>query len=120
MIEKIPVTIYHNPRCSKSRHALTILKGRTDCEVEVVEYLKTPPTTQQLKTILTLLGKKPRDLMRKKEPPYRTENLDSPALSDDDLIAKMIEHPILIERPLVVRGKRAVIARPPENILEIL
>ena len=120
MSEKVPVTIYHNPRCSKSRQTLLILNSRPDCETEVVEYLKNPPSHQQLKAIVKMLSMSPIDLIRKNEAPYKSENLGNQALSTDELIAKMIEHPILIERPIVVAGNKAVIGRPPEQVLDIL
>lgn len=117
---KTEVTIFHNPRCSKSRQTLAILNSRTDCAVDVVEYLKTPPSIELLKEILELLGMRPRELMRTKEAVFRRENLAASGLSDDALIAKMIEHPILIERPIVLAGGKAVIGRPPEQVVEIL
>jgi arsenate reductase len=113
------VTIYHNPRCSKSRQTLALLQDR-GVEAEVVEYLKTPPDAAALKKILTLLGLKPRELMRKNEAVYKDRGLDNAGLSDNDLIAAMINDPILIERPIVIAGGRAVIGRPPEKVLEIL
>ncbi len=120
MKTKTPVTIYHNPRCSKSRHTLSILNSRTDCQIEVIEYLKTPPSADQLQAILAMLGMKPGELIRRKEAPFRAKNLDSEGLSDDDLIAEMIENPILIERPIVVSNEKAIIGRPPDRVLEIL
>jgi len=120
IIKKIPVTLYHNHRCSKSRQTLMILNSRQDCNTEVIEYLKSPPSVQQLKKILTLLAMQPRELMRTNEAPYRNENLNATDLSDAQLIAKMIEHPILIERPIVIAGEKAVIGRPPEKVLDIL
>lgn len=113
------VTIYHNPRCSKSRQALDLLH-KYGIEPTVVEYLKNPPDRQELKEILALLGMEPRDLMRKKEEAYRENSLDDPALSREQLIAALVEHPVLIERPIVVADGRAVIGRPPEKILDIL
>lgn len=120
MPNKTQVTIFHNPRCSKSRQTLGILNGRTDCNVEVVEYLKTPPSFQQIKDILEMLEMQPRELMRSSEPLYKSENLDALELSNDELIAKMIEHPILIERPIVVATEKAVIGRPPDRVVDIL
>lgn|SRR5690606_16610679 len=113
------LVIYHNPRCSKSRQTLALLEeqGKTP---RVVEYLKTPPDAATLKRILASLGKSPRDIMRHKEEPYKTLGLDDPGLTDDQLVAAMVEHPILIERPIVVAGDRAAIGRPPENVLSIL
>jgi arsenate reductase len=113
------VTIYHNPRCAKSRATLQLLeaKGMTP---KVVDYLKTPPSAAELKAILKKLGLKPRDLIRKGEPRYAELDLKDRQLSDDQLIAVMVDNPILIERPIVVSGGRAAIGRPPEKVLEIL
>lgn len=113
------VTIYHNPRCSKSRQTLEILRDQ-GIEPTLVEYLKTPPNAAELKRILKLLGMEPRDLMRKKESEYKKADLDDPSLSRDELIAAMIKHPKLIERPIVLAKGRAALGRPPENVLEIL
>ena len=113
------VTLYHNPRCSKSRQTLQLLQEH-GIEPVVIEYLKTPPDAQTLRTLLQRLGIGPRDLMRRKEKEYRELGLDDPALSDDDLIRAMVEHPRLIERPIVVTDKGAAIGRPPENVLEVL
>ena len=111
------VTIYHNPRCGKSRETLALLekKGITP---KIVEYLKTPPDQAELKRILKLLGKSPRELLRAKE--AKEAGLDKPGLSDDEIIAGMIRHPITIERPIVVTGDRAALGRPPEAVLKIL
>ena len=113
------VTIYHNPRCSKSRQTLALMQDR-DITPEIIEYLKTPPNKSQLKKILGLLNVKPRDLMRTKEPAYKDNNLGDPALSDDALITAMVENPVLIERPVVVANGKAAVGRPPEAVLEIL
>lgn len=114
------LVIYHNPRCSKSRQTLALLEERGQTP-KVVEYLKTPPDAATLKRILASLGMtSPRELMRRKEEVYKTLRLDDPALSDDQLIAAMVENPILIERPIVVAGDRAAVGRPPENVLELL
>lgn len=112
-------TIYHNPRCSKSRQTLQLLQDNK-IEPVVVEYLKTPPSTAKLEQILTLLNIEPRDLMRQKEVAYQENNLNDPALSRADLIAAMIEHPTLIERPIVISNGKAAVGRPPENVLEII
>ncbi|WP_172419105.1 arsenate reductase (glutaredoxin) [Candidatus Nitrosoglobus terrae] len=111
--------IYHNPKCSKSRQALQLLfdQGITP---KVIEYLKTPPTAEQLLEILQLLNKEPRDLMRQQEPEYQHNKLDNPELSQGQLIAGMHAHPILIERPIVLAKGKAIIGRPPEKVLEIL
>ena len=113
------VTIYHNPRCSKSRQTLQLLEAK-GIAPKIVEYLKTPPSQAELKSILKKLGIKPRALMRQGEPLYAELGLKDRALSDDALIELMVEHPILIERPIVVNGAKAAIGRPPEMVLEIL
>jgi arsenate reductase len=113
------VKIYHNPRCSKSRQTLELLKQQ-DIEPEVVEYLKTPPSKTELKRVLKLLGLSARDLLRKKEPEYKELGLDDPALKEDDIINAMINTPKLMERPIVVANNKAAIGRPPEQVLEIL
>ena len=113
------VTIYHNPRCSKSRHTLALLQER-GIQPTVVEYLNTPPNADTLQGILDQLGMAPRELMRKKEDAYREANLGDAALGDNDLVAAMVAHPSLIERPIVVANGRAAIGRPPENVLSIL
>jgi len=112
-------TIYHNPRCSKSRQTLALLeeKGVTP---EVVKYLETPPSADELDNILTMLGKEPREAMRTKEEPYGANNLGDDGLSRADLVAAMVANPILIERPIVVANGKAAIARPPERVLDIL
>lgn len=113
------VVIYHNPRCSKSRETLALLESK-GVKPQVVEYLKTPPSNAELKTILKKLGLKPRELMRRKEPPYAALKLDNEKLSDDALVKAMVENPVLIERPIVVNGAKAALGRPPENVLKIL
>lgn len=114
------VTIYHNPRCSKSRETLALLKDK-GVEPEVVLYLDTPPDADTLKQLLKQLGfSSARQLMRHKEDLYRELNLDDPALTEDQLIPAMIDNPRLIERPIVVNEKGARIGRPPEAVLEIL
>lgn len=113
------LTIYHNPRCSKSRATLKLLEERGQ-KPEIIEYLKTPPDAATLKKLLRQLDMKPRELLRDKETAYKEAGLDDPGLSDDDIIAAMVEHPILIERPIVVAGNRAALGRPPEKVLEIL
>ena len=113
------VTIYHNPRCSKSRQTLELIRGK-GIEPEVIEYLKTPPSAIELKRILTLLDLKPRDLLRKNEPEYRTAGLDADDLSDNAIVQAMVSHPRLIERPIVLKDGKAVVGRPPENVKKIL
>ena len=111
------VTIYHNPRCGKSRDTLALLE-KNGIKPHIVEYLKTPPDKATLKRLLKLLGKTPRELLRAKE--AKEAGLDKPGLADDDIFAGMIEHPIVIERPIVVHGGRAALGRPPEAVLKIL
>jgi arsenate reductase len=113
------VTIFHNPRCSKSRETLALLQGK-GITPEVIEYLKTPPAAEVLDDLLRKLGKEPREAMRKQEPPYRELALDNPALSRGELIKAMVENPVLIERPIVLSNGQARIGRPPEAVLEIL
>jgi len=113
------VTILHNPRCSKSRQTLQLLQER-GLEPEIVEYLKTPPDAQRLGRILDQLGFEPRQLMRRGEAIYGELKLDDPALDRNALIAAMVAHPILIERPLVLAGAKAALGRPPESVLKIL
>ena len=111
--------IYHNPRCSKSRQALELLRGR-GVEPEVIEYLKSPPNEATLTRLLKQLGIGPRDLLRTKEPEYKALGLADAGLDDAALIRAMVRHPKLIERPIVVEGRRAVLGRPPEKVLELL
>ena len=113
------VTIYHNPRCSKSRQALQLLRER-GIEPEIVEYLKTPPTAAELDAVLSKLGLEPRAVMRAKEAAYREAGVDDEGLSRRALIELMTANPIVIERPIVVSGARAALGRPPENVLSIL
>jgi arsenate reductase len=113
------VVIYHNPRCSKSRETLELIRGK-GIEPSVIEYLKTPPTAKELKSLLARLGMKPRDLMRKKEAAYKELGLDSGRLSDDALVKAMVENPVLIERPIVVKDDKVALGRPPEAVLKIL
>ncbi|MDH5671829.1 MAG: arsenate reductase (glutaredoxin) [Myxococcales bacterium] len=113
------LTIYHNPRCSKSRGTLALLEER-GLTPTVVEYLKQPPTAEQLDAILKMLGKEPRELMRKGEAAYKEAGLDDPELGRDELIERMVANPSVIERPIVVKDKRAAVGRPPEAVLGIL
>jgi len=113
------VTIYHNPQCSKSRTTLQFLKDKK-IEPVVVEYLKSPPDAKVLDELLNKLGMEPRDLMRKNESEYKENHLDNESLSRKDLIQAMIDHPRLIERPIVVVNDKAAIGRPLENIMDIL
>lgn len=109
------VIIYHNPRCSKSRQTLALIEER-GLTPQVVLYLDATPNPKTLKQIITKLGIKARDLLRKSEAEYKELNLSDNSISDDDIIAAMVAHPKLIERPIVVKGSRAVIGRPPESI----
>lgn len=113
------VTIYHNPRCSKSRQTLQLLRDN-GVEPNVVEYLKTPPSAAELDKILTMLKLEPRELMRKKEAPYKERGLSEESLGRKALIKAMVEDPVLIERPIVIKGQKAVLGRPPENVLDLL
>ncbi len=113
------VTIYHNPKCSKSRETLALLRDQ-GVDPQVVEYLKEPPSAAVLDDLLTRLGLEPRALMRRKEAEYADLGLDDPSLSRDALIAAMVAHPRLIERPIVVTGNKAALGRPPQAVLEIL
>lgn len=113
------VTILHNPRCSKSRQALALLNDK-GVEPQIVEYLETPPSAEELKVILEKLGLGPRDIIRKGEKIFKQLELGDASLSDTALITAMVEHPILIERPIVVNGEKAALGRPPENVLTIL
>ena len=111
--------IYHNPRCGKSRQTLALIEA-AGIEPEVIEYLKIPPTAEELDAILKKLKMEPRDLMRTGEAIYRELDLANRELTRDEAIAVMLEHPKLIERPIVVQGRKAVLGRPPENVNELL
>ncbi len=113
------VTIYHNPRCSKSRQTLEILKGQ-NIDVKIIEYLKSSPDARALKQILSYLEIPAHELLRKGESAYKEAGLDDTNLSEDEVIAAMVAHPVLIERPVVVNNGKAVIGRPPESVLTIL
>lgn len=113
------VTIYHNPKCAKSRDTLKLLETR-GVEPIIVEYLKTPPSKTELAGLVKLLGIEPRALLRVKEPEYKQVGLANPKLSDSAILQAMIKYPKLIERPIVVAGKKAALGRPPENVLKIL
>ncbi len=113
------VKIYHNPRCSKSRQTLDLLRER-GVEPEIVEYLKSPPDAETLTRVLDMLGLEPRDLMRTKEKEYKENGLDDPSLTREALIAALVAHPKLIERPIVIKDGRAALGRPPEQVLDIL
>jgi len=113
------VTIYHNPRCSKSRQTLQLLRDQ-GIEPEIVEYLKTPLTAEQLTALLTLLGMEVRNLLRTSEADYKENNLANPELSAEQLIEAMVKMPKLMQRPIVVNGEKAAIGRPPEQVLDII
>ncbi|MGC8336846.1 arsenate reductase (glutaredoxin) [Cronobacter sakazakii] len=114
------VTIYHNPRCSKSRETLSLLTER-GIEPDVVLYLETPPDAATIKTLLNQLGfSQARELMRTKEDLYKTLNMADPSLSEEALIQAMVDNPKLIERPIVISHGKARLGRPPEQVLEIL
>jgi arsenate reductase len=113
------LTLYHNPRCSKSRSALELLEAR-GLAPTIVRYLDTPSDAPQLQDLLRKLGIGARQLLRTGEDDYKTLNLADSSLSDEQLIAAMVAHPKLIERPILIAGDKAAIGRPPENILEIL
>ena len=113
------ITIYHNPKCSKSRLTLKLLEEQAT-GIDVIEFLKNPPTVKKLKEILSLLKIPPRELMRKKEAEYKDLGLYNSDLSDEGLILSMVKHPILIERPIVLANGKAALGRPPENVLNII
>ncbi len=112
-------TILHNPRCSKSRQTLALLE-ENGLDFEVLEYLKTPPTQKQLKTILSLLGAEPRDIMRKGEAEYKESGLNDDTLSKAEQIKRMVAFPKVIERPIVFSQQKAIVGRPPENVLKLV
>ena len=111
--------IFHNPRCSKSRQALQLLKDN-NCKIEIISYLEIDLKVSLIKDILKKLTLKPRDILRKGEQEYKDNNLKKDNLSEEDLINYMIKYPKLIERPIVVKGDKAVIGRPPEKVLELI
>lgn len=113
------VTIYHNPRCSKSRQTLALIEQQ-GITPQVIRYLETPPSVAELKAILDLLAMTPRQLMRHKEAEYQALQLDDSTLTDAELLQAMVENPKLMERPVVLANGKAVIGRPPENVLTIL
>ncbi|MGU9956505.1 MAG: arsenate reductase (glutaredoxin) [Arenicellales bacterium WSBS_2016_MAG_OTU3] len=112
-------TIYHNPRCSKSRQTLALLEER-NIETDVVEYLKTPLGVDELAAVRNLLKIPTREMMRTNETPYKELGLSNKSLSDVQLIQAIVENPILLQRPIVVTAEKAAIGRPPENVLSIL
>ncbi len=114
-----PIKIYHNPKCSNSRQALELLREHGH-EPEVILYLNTPPTRQELQDIIQATGVSARALMRSKEAIYGELGLDNPDLTEDVLIDAMLAHPVLMNRPIVVSTKGTRLCRPPELVLEIL
>ena len=111
--------IYYNPRCSKSRETLQLLEDN-GVEPEIIDYLEDPPTPEELKRIIEMLGVPARDLLRSTEPVYKDADLDDDSLSDDEIIDAICEYPALMQRPIVVAGDRAIIGRPPSRVLEII
>jgi arsenate reductase len=118
MADTDKTTIYHNPRCSKSRAALAILTGH-GIDPVVIEYLKTPPTSSDLRSILDKLGMRPAQLVRKSEDLYKAK-FSNRTMNDEEWLKALVKHPVLIERPIVIRGNRAIIGRPPEKVEELL
>lgn len=113
------ITIYHNPKCSKSRETLDLMRSKGH-DPRVVEYLKTPPAPGELDAICQALNKEPRDIVRTKEDAYRDLNLQDKPLTRAQWLETIAANPILLERPIVVNGKKAAIGRPPENVLAVL
>ncbi|WP_416358072.1 arsenate reductase (glutaredoxin) [Aureimonas phyllosphaerae] len=113
------VTIYHNPACGTSRNTLEMIRQSGE-EPQIIEYLKDPPSREVLAELLGMMGLKPRDILREKGTPYAELGLADPNLTDEELLAAMIEHPILINRPIVVTDKGAALCRPSEKVLPLL
>jgi arsenate reductase (glutaredoxin) len=113
------ITVYQKPTCSKCRETMTLLRDR-GVEFEAINYYETPVTREELRRLIDKLGVSPRDLLRKGEEVYKALNLNAGEISDDELIDLMITHPDLMQRPIVVRGDRAVLGRPPEKVCELL
>jgi arsenate reductase len=111
--------IYHNPRCSKSRQTLELIRA-AGVEPEIVEYLNEPPSVEELDDLLKKLQLEPRDIMRKGEAEYKDLKLKDRELERDEALRLLVKHPKLIERPIVVKGQNAVLGRPPENVKELL
>jgi arsenate reductase (glutaredoxin) len=110
--------IYHNPRCSKSRETLKLIKD-AGADVEVIEYLNAIPTVEELKTILMKLNLNPKDIVRTSEPVYK-EKFKNSNFNNDEWLKIMVEYPKLIERPIVVKGNKAILGRPPQNVIDLL
>ena len=113
------IRIYHNPSCSKSRQALSYLRDKSD-HIEVIEYLKKPLEFSELEELLDSLGGEPREIMRKKELAYKEAGLSDTSLSKRELIEAIVDHPIILQRPIVVKGSKAIIARPVENLKDFI
>ena len=114
------VTIYHNPRCSKSRQTLALLEEKA-CNVDIIEYLKTPPSVAKLDELLKAMGKEPLEVIRTKEAAFKELGLSkSDHRPRKEWLTLMVQNPVLIERPIVVKGKKAALGRPPEDVLKIL
>ena len=111
--------IYHNPRCSKSRQTLEIIQKQGH-QPEIIKYLESPPSIKEIKNLLSLLNLQPRELMRKNEAAFKDNHMSNLYLSEDDLIELMHNYPKVIERPIVVNNNKAIIGRPPENVLTII
>jgi len=112
-------TIYHNPRCSKSRETLALLQ-ENNISPEIILYLDSPPSRAGLKRLVAMLGISPRELIRTSEDAYKEQGLADPSLSDNALLDAMVKEPKLIQRPIVVRGDKAVMGRPPENVIALI
>jgi arsenate reductase len=113
------VTIYHNPDCGTSRNTLAMIR-QSGVEPEIIEYLKTPPSREKLKELIAAIGISVRDGLRQKGTPYKNLGLDDPKWTDEELVDRMLEHPILINRPIVVTPKGVRLCRPSETVLDIL
>ena len=115
----VTITIYHNPDCGTSRNVLALIRNSGD-EPRIIEYLKTPPSRAELVGLLQRMGMRPRELLRRKGTPYDELGLDEAKWTDDQLIDLMLEHPVLINRPIVVTARGVRLCRPSETVLEIL
>jgi arsenate reductase len=118
-MERKDITVYHNPACGTSRNVLALIRER-GIEPEVVEYLKTPPGREGLKRLIGKMGVPVRDVLRRKGTPYDELGLDDPKWTDDQLVDFMVQHPILMNRPIVVTRDGAKLCRPSETVLEML
>ena len=112
-------TIFHNPRCSKSRQTLQILKDN-ECDTEIILYLETAIDQSVLKSVIKKISLSPRELLRKREQEFKDNDLMNKNLSDQEIIEFMVKHPKLIERPIVIKGNKAILGRPPEKVLELI